>query len=207
MIIKICGMRDADNIRQLEKSGIADWMGMVFVPSSPRYVKTVPSYLPSTLWRTGVFVNPSLEDIRNHALLYGLTGIQLHGEETPAFTREVKKATALTILKAFSIASADDLKQTKDYEGVCDYFLFDTKCKEQGGSGKQFDWSVLQYYKGETPFLLSGGIGPDSLNRLRHFRHPLWAGIDLNSRFESAPGLKDIPALIRFCKEFKALYS
>lgn len=204
MIIKVCGMRDADNIRQLEMSHIADWMGLIFYPKSSRYVAQIPSYLPENMERIGVFVNPSQEDIYQHVRDYGLSGIQLHGQETPSFIRQLKDIPV--IIKAFSIATVDDLLQTNNYEGLCNYYLFDTKCLTVGGSGKQFDWDLLQSYKGNTPFLLSGGIGPDSINQLSGFHHPKWAGIDLNSRFEQAPAMKDIALLTHFCKEFKEIH-
>ena len=103
-----------------------------------------------------------------------------------------------SIIKAFNIATAEDLAQTKPYEGIVDYFLFDTKAQLPGGSGEQFDWSVLSHYEGTTPFLLSGGIGPDDAERIKSFHHPRCIGIDLNSRFEIAPGLKDVYQLKDF---------
>lgn len=204
MIIKVCGMRDANNIRQLEESHIADWMGLIFYPKSSRYVAQIPNYLPKKMKRIGVFVNSSQEDIYQHVQDYQLAGIQLHGQETPSFIRHLKNIPIL--IKAFNIATADDLVQTDNYEGLCDYYLFDTKCLTMGGSGKQFDWDLLQYYKGKTPFLLSGGINSDSLNQLSGFYHPMWAGVDLNSCFEQAPAMKDIALLTHFCKEFKVIH-
>ena len=197
MIIKVCGMRDADNIQALEQLGI-DWMGMIFWPQSSRYVAEVPSYLPKQVRRVGVFVDASLEDIRQHASDYQLDLIQLHGKETPAFAEALKP---LSVIKAFNIADAEDLKQTKAYEGIVDYFLFDTKGKVVGGNGEKFDWSLLSSYHGETPFLLSGGIGPDDVEAIKSFRHPKCIGIDLNSRFEQAPALKDISKLRNFIKQ------
>ena len=108
-----------------------------------------------------------------------------------------------TVIKAFNIATATDLEATKPYEGIVDYFLFDTKGKSIGGNGEKFDWSVLANYVGETPFLLSGGIGPDDAERVKAFHHPKCIGIDLNSRFETAPGLKDINKLKEFIKEIR----
>ena len=185
-MIKVCGMRDADNIQAVEQLGI-DWMGMIFWPKSSRFVTDVPSYLPKQVRRVGVFVDASLEDIRQHVSDYQLDLIQLHGKETPAFAEALKP---LSVIKAFNIADAEDLKQTKAYEGIVDYFLFDTKGKVVGGNGEKFDWSVLSSYHGETPFLLSGGIGPDDVEAIKSFRHPKCIGIDLNSRFEQAPALK-----------------
>ena len=197
MIIKVCGMRDASNIQELEKLSI-NWMGMIFWPKSSRFVTDVPSYLPKLVRRVGVFVDASLEDIRQHVSDYQLDLIQLHGKETPAFAEALKP---LSVIKAFNIADAEDLKQTKAYEGIVDYFLFDTKGKVVGGNGEKFDWSVLSSYHGETPFLLSGGIGPDDVEAIKSFRHPKCIGIDLNSRFEQAPALKDISKLRNFIKQ------
>ena len=196
MIIKVCGMREAENIREVTKLGI-DWLGMIFWPKSKRYVAEPPSYLPSQVKKVGVFVDASLEDIRQHIKDYDLDIIQLHGHETPEYVRALDPEI---IIKAFNIATAEDLAQTKPYEGIVDYFLFDTKAQLPGGSGEQFDWSVLEAYDGETPFLLSGGIGPDDAERIKAFHHPRCIGIDLNSRFELAPGLKDVNLLREFIK-------
>ena len=104
----------------------------------------------------------------------------------------------LPLVKAFHLAETEDLRRTEPYEGLCDFFLFEPLTCLPGGSGKTFDWQLLHSYEGRTPFLLSGGIGPDSTEALRRFRHPRWAGIDLNSRFELAPGLKDVERLGQF---------
>jgi phosphoribosylanthranilate isomerase len=197
MMIKVCGMRDADNIQAVEQLGI-DWMGMIFWPKSSRFVTDVPSYLPKQVRRVGVFVDASLEDIRQHVSDYQLDLIQLHGKETPAFAEALKP---LSVIKAFNISEAEDLKQTKAYEGIVDYFLFDTKGPSVGGNGVQFNWDVLKDYHGKTPFLLSGGIGPEDVQRIQAFHHPQCIGIDLNSRFELSPGLKDITALHKFLNE------
>lgn len=197
VIIKVCGMRDSQNISALAKLGI-DWMGMIFWPGSKRHVSTPPDNLPQGLKKVGVFVDASLEDIRQHVEEYQLDIIQLHGHETPEFLKALK---SLTLMKAFNIASADDLKQTEAYDGIADFFLFDTKGKVVGGNGEKFDWTVLSSYHGSTPFLLSGGIGPEDANSIKSFHHPKCIGIDLNSRFEIAPGLKDINKLATFIKQ------
>lgn len=116
--------------------------------------------------------------------------------------REVQQ-TGLRVIKAFSLRTPDDLLATESYAACCDYFLFDTPCNGYGGSGKSFDWEMLTHYHGETPFLLSGGLKPESLDALLKFSHPRWAGIDLNSGFEQAPGLKDAAALSDFIDSFK----
>ena len=199
MVYKVCGMRNAENIREVSALGI-DLMGFIFWPKSSRYVSEPPSYLPTDCKRVGVFVDASLEDIRQHIHDYQLDIVQLHGHESPEFAKALKPAI---IIKAFNIATAEDLKQTKPYEGIVDYFLFDTKAQLPGGSGEQFDWSVLSQYEGTTPFLLSGGIGPDDAERIKAFHHERCIGIDLNSRFELAPALKDVHQLKEFLKKVK----
>lgn len=203
LIIKVCGMTQATNIREVESLGV-DWMGFIFHPRSPRYVGERPGYLPRKAKRVGVFVNDSLEHIRQRREEFGLHLIQLHGDEPPAFCREVQ-ALGVGVIKAIPVAGPCDLEATLSYEGSCDYLLFDTKTQQRGGSGIPFDWQLLQAYQGRTPFLLSGGIGPDSLQALRHLQHPQWAGIDLNSRFESTPGLKEPSLLNNFLNELKNL--
>lgn len=196
-IIKVCGMRDSQNISALARLSI-DWMGMIFWSGSKRYVSTPPDHLPQGLKIVGVFVDASLDDIRQHVVDYQLDLIQLHGHETPEFLKALKP---LILVKAFNIASTNDLKQTEAYDGIADYFLFDTKGKVVGGNGEKFDWSVLSSYQGSTPFLLSGGIGPEDAESVKSFHHPKCIGIDLNSRFEIAPGLKDINKLATFIKQ------
>ena len=199
LIIKVCGMREEQNISDLEKLDI-DWMGMIFWSGSKRYVSRPPSRLPQRVKKVGVFVDASLDDIRQHVSDYQLDIIQLHGHETPAFLEALKP---LTLIKAFNIADASDLQKTKAYEGIADYFLFDTKGKIVGGNGEKFDWTVLTAYEGSTPFLLSGGIGPNDVQKVKQFHHHKCIGIDLNSRFESAPGLKDIVQLQTFIKQIR----
>ena len=151
-IIKVCGMRDAQNIREVESIGI-DLMGFIFWPRSSRYVCERPAYLPKCK-RVGVFFNEDVEQVKRTISDYALTHIQLHGNESPEYVRQLRK---WEVIKAFNIASTDDLEQTKAYEGLADYFLFDTKGKSVGGNGEKFDWNVLEDYHGDTPFLLSGG--------------------------------------------------
>ena len=199
MIVKVCGMRDAENIRQLEALGI-DWMGMIFWPKSKRYVSTPPVYLPQHVRKVGVFVDASLDAIRQHVEDYHLDIVQLHGQESPDMLKVLKP---LTLIKAFNIATPEDLQKTEPYEGLADYFLFDTKGKSVGGNGEKFDWSVLDSYQGETPFLLSGGIGSEDAQDVKTFHHPKCIGIDLNSRFETEPGLKDITKLKQFLEAIR----
>ena len=204
-IVKVCGMRDVDNIREVEALGI-DWMGFIFWPKSSRYVSQVPEYLPKNRKRVGVFVDASIGDVMSQAETFSLDIIQLHGQESPSYiaqlTSHLSALTSIKIIKALNIATTADLEATKRYESVVDYFLFDTKGKMVGGNGEKFDWSVLEAYHGSTPFLLSGGIGPDDAERVRAFNHPKCIGIDLNSKFELSPALKDVNMLRNFLSSF-----
>ena len=205
MIIKVCGMRDAENIREVEQLSIVNcqlsinWMGFIFWPKSSRYVSERPAYLPTNCKRVGVFVDEDVEAVKRIAEDYALDFIQLHGHESRAYCAQLK---GLKLIKAFNIATTEDFKQTEAYTGIADYFLFDTKGKSVGGNGEKFEWSVLSAYDGDTPFLLSGGIDPDDAAVLTSHLSPLTSkkcvGIDLNSRFEIAPGLKDINKLKTF---------
>ena len=199
MIIKVCGMREAENIREVERLGI-DLMGFIFWPKSSRYVSKCPDYLPQQVKRVGVFVDEDPEEVKRQADNYSLDYIQLHGHETPEVISYLRTSAPPPpgIIKAFNIATEEDLSQTLPYEGLVDLFLFDTKGQSVGGNGEKFNWDVLQAYHGETPFLLSGGIGPDDAAQVNAFRHPKCIGIDLNSRFELSPGLKDIAKLKEF---------
>lgn len=201
MIRKVCGMREAENIREVEALGI-DWMGFIFWAHSARNVSLKPDYLPSRCKRVGVFVNAPMAFIREKVREFGLDILQLHGGEDADFIRQLRtELPSLSVVKALNVAREEDLEQSKRYEGLCDYFLFDTKAEKVGGNGKAFDWDILHSYKGNTPFLLSGGIGPDDKERLRAFHHPQMAGIDLNSRFEIRPAVKDIHLLTSFLHE------
>ncbi len=203
MLIKVCGMREADNIRAVDALS-TDFMGFIFWPHSSRYVAALPACLPQRAKRVGVFVDADMADLLQHAAQYGLHAVQLHGHENPTYVRQLRASVGqLTVIKAFNIATPNDLEQTVPYEGLADYFLFDTKGPSVGGNGKQFDWTVLNAYNGTTPFLLSGGIGPDDAPRIRSFHHPLLAGIDLNSRFETSPAVKDINQLNNFIKTIR----
>ena len=220
MIVKVCGMRDADNIREVEKLftihflPFTFYMGFIFWPKSSRYVSERPAYLPTKCKRVGVFVDADLEEVKQKVEEYALDVVQLHGHETPDYIRILRaEAASPAVIKAFNIATAADLKTTKPYEGIVDYFLFDAKGKSVGGNGEKFDWSILADYTGETTFLLSGGIGPDdteivnSLHIATRSKRELSTvnskciGIDLNSRFETAPALKDVAALRRFLSQ------
>ena len=200
-LIKICGMTEAENIRQVEELGV-DLIGFIFYPYSPRCVCELPAYLPLRAGRVGVFVNEHKENVLMYADRFGLEYVQLHGNETPDYCHAIQNS-GLHVIKTFSIATGKDLAAISSYEGLCNYYLFDTKCPQFGGSGNQFDWSLLQRYRGTTPFLLSGGLNLYSAKAIRQFRHPRFAGIDLNSRFEIRPGVKDVERIRQFIHQIK----
>lgn len=202
MIIKVCGMRNAANIRAVEALQ-PDWMGFICWDGSPRNVETCPEYLPRCV-RVGVFVEPTLEFVREKVRQLGLSRLQLHGKESPARCAEIGDATGLPITKCVSIASVSDVARAYIYNKVeqVDTLLFDTRSVGMGGSGRSFDWATLREYDGK-PFLLSGGIGPDDVARLKTFRHTCLMGVDVNSKFETSPGEKNIAALREFIYEMR----
>ncbi len=203
MIIKVCGLRDVNNIRQVEELGV-DWMGFIFHSDSPRDVGAKVKYLPEKVKRVGVFVDKIPEVIIERAKENRLNIIQLHGSEPPWYCINLKME-GFKIIKSFGIDADGEIPslQLDAYEGKCDYFLFDTKTSKHGGSGKKFNWEKLSGYKGNTPFILSGGIGPEDVEAIKGINHPKFAGIDLNSRFELTPGVKDIELLKSFIEQFR----
>ena len=226
LIIKVCGMRDTDNINDVSALDI-NWMGFIFYAKSPRYVRQISSnagIIPDysslkekataddagRIRRVGVFVDDMPQNIVTRVFNYHLDIVQLHGSESPVMIDNLRRTLdpdirkGIKIMKAISVKSDDDILKCKDYEGHVDYFLFDTKTPLKGGSGEQFDWSVLQSYDGATPFLLSGGIGPDDARRVRAFSHPRCIGIDVNSKFEKEPAFKDVDMLRKFISEVRA---
>lgn len=201
-------MREPKNIRAVSALGI-DMMGFIFWEKSPRCVSQLPADMPTECQRVGVFVDEMPQTVVTKVHDFRLDYVQLHGTETAVYIDNLRNtlvpdiAPDIKIIKALSIREADDVKRWREYEGCADLLLFDTKCKTVGGSGEKFDWSVLDAYDGDIPFILSGGIGPDDAERVKAFKHPRCVGIDLNSRFEVAPALKDTDKLSTFIKELK----
>ena len=195
-------MRDSENIRAIEQTK-ADLMGFIFHPKSPRFVASLPEYMPKKQKRVGVFVNASLEQILAKAQKFSLEYIQLHGDEPPAFCSELKNR-GLKVIRAQRIANTDDIIRAESYN-MADLMIFDTKTELYGGSGKKFNWQLLENYKGCVPFLLSGGIRSDTFEEIKAFFHPQFAGIDLNSGFEISPALKDVGNLNNFIEKIKGM--
>lgn len=196
MLIKVCGITEQDQLDQI--SELVDMTGMIFYPRSPRYLTKFIEGNASN--RVGVFVNETEDAIREIADRHKLDVIQLHGSESPELCAALR--TDFKVIKAFGIDESFDFEVLNDYRNV-DHFLFDTQTKNHGGSGRQFNWQLLDKYSLDTPFLLSGGIGPEHISEILEISHPQFAGIDLNSKFETQPGIKDIQKLKDFTNELR----
>lgn len=205
MKLKICGMTDADNI-QAVASVQPDYLGFIFHEPSSRYFEldTIPK-IPKHIKKTGVFVDKPLDYILDKIQRYKLQAVQLHGNESPEFCNSLGRAPLIDhieIIKVFSVNSTFNVSVLEPYETVCDYFLFDTKGQLPGGNGYTFDWNLLKNYPSQKPFFLSGGIGLNNVEDLKNFQSYAVSkycyAIDVNSKFETAPGLKKIDALKMF---------
>lgn len=198
MKVKVCGMLHSANIQELGDMK-PDFMGFIFYEKSKRYVGevldiNVLNNLPKTIKKVGVFVDETEENILNIVEKYNLDYAQLHGDESAQFCKNLK-GKGVKLIKAFSVDEAFDFETTKNYKKVADLFLFDTKTPEKGGSGKTFDWQILEKYQGPTPFLLAGGIDENNFEKAIKIENKYLFGLDLNSKFEIEPGLKDIQKL------------
>jgi phosphoribosylanthranilate isomerase len=254
--IKVCGMRETENINLLAQLPI-DYMGFIFYEKSARYVQSIPDLTTfeklSNLKKVGVFVNAETDFVLEKVEEFGLNVVQLHGKETPQYLRDLRvkylrsKVTKLKhyqslvthqvsimrneptesnkldvyldaaendlnkiratykieIWKAFSVDDASNFDVTKPYEAFADKFLFDTKTPLHGGSGQKFDWEILKNYHGQTPFFLSGGISAADTEGVKNIQHPQFYGVDVNSKFEISPALKDVPMLQKFINDLR----
>lgn len=205
MKLKVCGMRQPDNCQELLQKVQPDWMGIIMYPPSPRYAGVADARHLRLLdaKKVGVFVNEDIGKISQAVEDFGLSTIQLHGKETAEETKRIKSETGLEVFKVFSVAEHIDWLQMEDYLPFSDYFLFDTFTKAHGGSGKSFNWELLEEYPFDKPFLLSGGIGPLHAAKIKELTAslPQMAGVDINSGFEVSPGLKDVSMIGEFKNE------
>jgi phosphoribosylanthranilate isomerase len=204
--IKVCGMREPENISGVVATS-PDYIGFIFYPKSPRFLGLEPvaemlSLVPDSIKKVGVFVNELPETILQVCGSWKLNVAQLHGQEPPEVCQQIKQS-GLKVFKAFSVDETFDPNQLRPYAGVCDCFLFDTKGQLPGGSGKKFDWQLLENYRLDVPFFLSGGIGPDDAGRLSRFVHPSLYGLDINSGFELAPAIKDVEKVKDFIQKIR----
>ncbi|MGY3090247.1 phosphoribosylanthranilate isomerase [Hymenobacter sp. UYAg731] len=206
LLVKVCGMRDAAALAEIAALE-PDFLGFIFAPKSPRFVGTTLApelvrALPPTIWKVGVFVNETTENILATAHRFGLAAVQLHGHETPAQCEELNEA-GLLVMKAFPVGEAVDFTALLPYVPYCDYFLFDTKGAAPGGNGAIFDWNLLSAYNLPVPYFLAGGLGLEHAAELAALRLPGLAGVDLNSGFETAPGVKDAGRLAQMLTQLR----
>lgn len=209
MNIKVCGITSLKQLKQLDGLNI-DYAGLIFYKGSARYVgdKIPKQELKAAdldIKKVGVFVNPEMIDVLDAIDDYGLDAVQLHGNESPEMCEDL--SSEVEVIKAFHIAGGneniDELVQP--YDDVCDFYLFDTAGKngEPGGTGQQFDWSLLNKNRIEKPFFLGGGIGVEDAAKIKAFRHSDFYGVDINSKFEKEPGVKDMALVLQFLQALK----
>jgi phosphoribosylanthranilate isomerase len=208
MNIKVCGITQLKQLQQLDGLNI-EYAGMIFVKDSPRYVgetldKEAVKNADFDLKKVGVFKNPEMIDVLDAIDDYGLDVVQLHGEETPEMCADL--SDEVEVIKVFNLTGDEDVDAlVADYDAVCDYYLFDTKVADgvTGGTGKQFDWKILSKAKIEKPFFLSGGLGVEDIAKIKKFKHPDYFGVDVNSRLEKEPGVKDMGLVLQFKQGMK----
>lgn len=215
MKLKVCGMKYQDNIKAVAALQ-PDYLGFIFYEKSPRNFETEIPEISNAIKKVGVFVDASIDFVVEKVEKYNFKTVQLHGNESPEYCRKLKLklntpqrfqkplgCSEVTLWKVFSIKDEFEFSTLTHYEGAVDYFLFDTKGKEKGGNGYTFDWSVLANYSSKTPFILSGGIGQGELPKIKEIIKtglPIYA-VDVNSKFEIEPGLKNIDDLLEFKKQ------
>ena len=205
-IIKVCGMADPANIQSVALL-TPMLMGFIFYEKSPRYAGAldpeVVKALPSYIHPVALFVNADEATVEATAEKFGIKILQLHGSESPEMCKTLRDK-GFTIIKAFGLSDNPDWEAIRPYEEVADMFVFDTLTPSHGGSGQKFNWQELDSYPLSTPYLLGGGIGPDDKEAILAAMRPKMAGVDINSRFESAPGVKDIKLLTHFILSLRA---
>jgi phosphoribosylanthranilate isomerase len=208
MKIKVCGNTVVTQVKEMDEIPI-DYAGFIFYKSSPRYVGEKMQImdlqnLSTKLKKVGVFVNESRDEIMRKIDDFKLDVVQLHGDETPEFCKQI--SDHISVIRAFRISEkqADVDWMIKDFEEVCDYYLFDKESKSvYGGSGEKFDWNLLQHAAIGKKFFIGGGISQNDVATLTAFHHPFFYGIDINSRFEISPGIKDIQKVKEFVNDLK----
>lgn len=204
--VKVCGLVNPLNIMAVAESG-PDFMGFIFYQHSPRYVgeeaesRLVMNLGPVTK-KAGVFVDESIDIIVKISKLTGLDLVQLHGNESSVYCSELR-SYGLSVIKAFNIGNEFNFETLIRYQTACDYFLFDTKSEKPGGSGRKFDWGKIDEYSLDKPFFISGGIGPEDVDIIKSITAKGFFGVDINSRFETAPGFKDPELVKTFIGEIK----
>lgn len=198
MIIKVCGLTTEENTASIEELGV-DLLGINFYQESSRYIR-------DNVWEdihtpiVGVFVNPSYDHVLSMIDKHNLSYVQLHGDETPKFASMLNQE--IDVIKAIGVETILDIELAASYQDV-EYLIFDKKSKFYGGTGNKFDWALLEHYTGEVPFLVAGGIGPEDTDIINGFKHEQFEGIDINSKFETAPGIKDPVSIQDFMRQIR----
>jgi len=205
MKLKVCGLKHQSNIEELMDAKV-DYLGFIFYKKSSRYIDDFISFdfvrqIPKHIRKVGVFVNETAYGVLNAVAHYNLDVVQLHGDESEKMCEELKPYA--TIIKAFRIHDHFDFTILENYLPHVDFFLFDTDTKAYGGSGQQFNWELLKQYTFDIPFFLSGGIDSSSIKQLQEFNHPQLHAIDINSKFELSPALKDVEKIKQFIQNIK----
>ncbi|OHX67666.1 phosphoribosylanthranilate isomerase [Flammeovirga pacifica] len=207
---KVCGMRAESNIAEVLQLN-PDYMGFIMYPPSSRFIEREDVSFLQEKWpsdiqtkRVGVFVNEKEEIILDFAKKYHLEVIQLHGKETPELCQSLKEK-GFEVFKVFGIKDEFNFDELKPYESFVDYFLFDTKSPQHGGTGETFDWGILEQYNSTKPFLLSGGLSLENIKNIRKLDHLPCKGIDVNSKFERSPALKDVTQVASLAEWVKSI--
>jgi phosphoribosylanthranilate isomerase len=207
MKIKVCGITSVEQLEALQQFKV-DYAGLIFYPKSARYAgekleDKKEAIRNLTIKKVGVFVNAELEEVKRKIKDFGLTAVQLHGDESPDYCKELM--ATMQVIKVFRVGEAQNLKdRIEPYKSACHYYLFDTDTKLYGGSGKSFNWQLLEGLELGKPFFLSGGIGPEDVSKLKMFQNPFVEVVDINSCFETSPGIKNMDAVAQFVKSINA---
>ena len=219
MIIKVCGMRDAVNIHNVSQLGV-DWIGLNFCSSDERYVSQIsscagiiPDYGTLKINTSesnrpklcGIFKDDMPQNIVTRVYNFNLDIVQLDGDESPVMMDNLRRTldpdihAGIKIMKTINISTCEDINQYKPYAESADYFLFNIQSSDDGSK----DWTILEAYNGNIPFLLSGNIGIDDIASINNFSHPQVYGINVDHKFEEEPAMKNINLLKTFLESIK----
>jgi len=204
--VKVCGMRDPENAGKISLTG-PDFMGFIFYRGSARYIGDEPDLslfgnIGRDIKKVGIFADEDRNRITDMAYLAGLDLVQLHGSETPLYCSALR-SSGLTVIKSFGITGRFGFSILKDYESACDYFLFDSGTGQSGGSGQKFGWDILERLDTGKPFFIGGGVGPGDTAKIKALENTGLYAVDINSRFETSPGIKDESLVREFINELK----
>ena len=200
MLIKVCGLRD--NWKEVSKLQ-PDLMGLIFYPKSERFVEQQGKLsIDTNVPKVGVFVNSDISEIVERVSRYQLSYVQLHSDESVDFIKELRiHLTDTRVIKVFRVQ--DEMPDVTEFESLVDMFLFDTKVSAYGGTGSRFDWKILKSYSSDLPFLLAGGVTVDDIEIIKSLQIKGFSGVDINSKFEDVPGLKNIEKVSTFIKAIR----